>query len=139
MEFMFWFSLFFVFAWYQQQHYEKFNGTSKNFYALLSAYCLLNCVLGFVVVYLGIKTVGWWFLVLMVFAPLIMQSLLVMIENLLFGGHSQFKLSFAGLLLIPVAVSQIIGWKWSLLYVLTLIVYLVPVIINIVKRKEGNF
>lgn len=136
MSFVIWFSIFSVLAWYQQQHWEKFNGSSQNFYTLLSAYCLLNLIFGFVSVYMGFKIIGWWFLLAMILAPLVMQTIMVVIENAIFNGHSCFKLSFAGLLLIPVSIWQMVGWQWALLYILVLIVYFIPVLRNLHRHGD---
>lgn len=138
MEFIFWFSLLAVLAWYQQQHYEQFNGTNQKFYALLTVYCVLNFILGFIVIYTGFKTIGWMFIIAMLIAPLVMQSLLAVTENILFGGHHVLKLSFAGLLLIPLSIWQILSWKWAMLYILAMIAYFVPALIEIWKRKKGK-
>lgn len=139
MEFMLWYSLFSILAWYQQEHFDGYNGSSENFYVLLSVYCFFNYIFKFVVLVLGFKTIGWWFLLLMIVGPMIMQALLIAVASLLFDGYIWFKLSLAGLLLIPLSVQQIISWKWSLLYIIPLVVYLMLVVICMLKRKRRWF
>ena len=138
MEFLFWYSIFAVLAWYQQVHWSNFNGSSQNFYYLLTFYDLLNLIFGFVAIYLGFKSIGWSFLITMCIAPLVMQAVLVVIENLFLKGHSPFKLSFLGLFFIPLSVWQITGSLWSLSYVIALIIYFTPVLNAILKNKRGE-
>lgn len=140
MTFLVWYGIFTVFAWYQLQHCDNFKGTNQNFYHLLLAYSLFNLIFLCVGLYLGFKIIGWWFLLGSILVPVIMQSAVVVLENIMFGGHAAVKLSFAGLIMIPLSVCHITNWKWSLVYILALIVYFLPVFIetwNRVKNKKG--
>ena len=138
MDFLLWYGVFAVLAWYQQVHWSKFNGSSQNFYYLLTCYDLLNLIFGFIAVYIGFKTIGWTFLITMCIAPLVMQAIFVIIENLFLKGHSPFKLSFLGLFFIPLSVWQITESLWSLTYVVALIIYFIPVFNAIIKNKRGE-